>query len=61
MKNYTWGSENLRREINEKESSVGTNKAVIYFKNGSWIKVVTAADTGRGFRGNVLVNTCQIM
>ena len=55
MKNYTWGSENLRREINEKESSVGLNKAVIYFKNGSWIKVVTASDTGRGFRGNVLV------
>lgn len=55
MKNYTWGSENLRREINEKESSVGQNKAVIYFKNGSWIKVVTASDTGRGFRGNVLV------
>ena len=55
MKNYTWGSENLRREINEKDSSVGLNKAVIYFKNGSWIKVVTASDTGRGFRGNVLV------
>lgn len=55
MKNYTWGSENLRREIDEKESSVGMNKAAIYFKNGSWIKVVTASDTGRGFRGNVLV------
>lgn len=55
MKNYTWGSENLRREINEKDSSVGLNKAVIYFKNGSWIKVVTASDTGRGFRGNVLL------
>lgn len=55
MKNYTWGSENLRREIDEKESSVGQNKAAIYFKNGSWIKVVTASDTGRGFRGNVLV------
>ena len=55
MKNYTWGSDNLRREINEKETTVGTNKAVISFKNGSWIKVVTAGDTGRGFRGNVLV------
>lgn len=55
MKNYTWGSENLRREIIEKESSVGLNKAVIYFKNGSWIKVVTASDTGRGFRGNILI------
>ena len=55
MKNYTWGSDNLRREIDEKESSVGLNRAAIYFKNGSWIKVVTASDTGRGFRGNVLV------
>ena len=55
MKNYTWGSENLKREINLKETSVGTNKAVISFKNGSWIKVVTASDTGRGFRGNILI------
>ena len=55
MKNYTWGSDNLRREINEKETTVGTNKAVISFKNGSWIKVVTASDTGRGFRGNILI------
>lgn len=55
MKNYTWGSENLRREINEKDSAVTINKAVIYFRNGSWIKVVTASDTGRGFRGNVLI------
>lgn len=55
MKNYTCGSENLRREINEKDSAVTINKAVIYFRNGSWIKVVTASDTGRGFRGNVLI------
>jgi hypothetical protein len=55
MKNYDWGSDNLRREINEKETSVGANKAVIYFRNGSWIKVVTASDTGRGFRGNILI------
>ena len=55
LKNYTWGSENLRREINMKESSIGLNNAVIYFNNNSWIKVVTAGDTGRGFRGNILV------
>lgn len=53
MKNYGWGSENLRREISY--YSVGTNKAVIEFHNGSWIKVVTASDTGRGNRANVLI------
>ena len=53
MKNYTWGSVNLRNEISY--STVGTNKAVIEFKNGSWIKVVTAADSGRGNRANILI------
>lgn len=53
MKNFGWGSDNLCREISY--HSVGTNKAVIVFHNGSWIKVVTAADTGRGNRANVLV------
>lgn len=46
MKNYGWGSENLRREISY--AHVGTNEAVIKFHNGSWIKVVTASDSGRG-------------
>lgn len=55
MKNYTWGSDLLRREINDKETTVSANKAVISFRNGSWIKVVTASDTGRGFRGNILI------
>lgn len=53
MKNYGWGSENLCREISY--HSVGANKAVIEFKNGSWIKVVTASDSGRGSRANILV------
>lgn len=53
MKNYGWGSENLRREISY--YTVGTNKAVIEFHNGSWIKVITAADTGRGNRANILI------
>lgn len=53
MKNHGFGSENLKREISY--YTVGTNKAVIEFHNGSWIKVVTAADTGRGNRANVLV------
>lgn len=53
MKNYGWGSENLRREISY--YTVGTNKAVIEFHNGSWIRVVTAADSGRGNRANILI------
>lgn len=53
MKNYEWGSANLRREITF--HTVGINKAVIEFANGSWIKVVTASDSGRGSRANVLI------
>lgn len=53
MKNYGWGSENLRREITY--DAVGANKAVIEFANGSWIRVVTAADSGRGARANILL------
>ena len=52
-KNYGWGSNNLNNEISYK--SVGQNKAVIEFKNGSWIRVVTASDSGRGARANVLI------
>lgn len=53
MKNYGWGSDNLRREITY--ASVGANKAVIEFANGSWIRVVTASDSGRGARANILI------
>ena len=53
MKNYGWGSDNLRREISY--YTVGANKAVIEFANGSWIKVVTASDSGRGSRANILI------
>lgn len=53
MKNYGWGSENLKREITY--ASVGANKAVIEFANGSWIRVVTASDSGRGSRANILI------
>lgn len=53
MKNYGWGSDNLKREISY--FTVGTNKAVIEFHNGSWIKVITAGDTGRGNRANILI------
>lgn len=53
MKNYGWGSDNLKREITY--ASIGQNRAVIEFANGSWIKVVTASDSGRGNRANILV------
>lgn len=53
MKNYEWGSENLRREISY--YSVGANNAVIEFWNGSWIRVVTASDNSRGNRANVII------
>jgi len=53
MKTHEWGSENLKREITY--ASVGINKAVIEFANGSWIKVVTASDSGRGARCNILL------
>lgn len=54
MKKYGFGSDNLRREI--LDYTIGAQKAVINFKNNSWIKVVTASDTARGNRANVLVN-----
>lgn len=57
-KNYDWGSVNLNREISY--SSVGANHAVIEFHNGSWIRVVTASDSGRGARSNVLVEKLPI-
>lgn len=53
MKRYGWGSDNLKREISD--CTIGSNKAEIKFYNGSWIKVVTASDTGRGNRANVIV------
>jgi hypothetical protein len=46
-------SDNLRMEISD--YSVGQNKAYIEFKNGSWIKVITASDSGRSARANVLI------
>ena len=53
-KMHGWGSDNLNREIIGKPN-IGTNKAVIEFKNGSLIQVVTAADTARSYRANILV------
>ena len=53
LKNYDWGSINLANEI--KEYTVNNNKGEIIFKNGSWIKVVTASDSGRGNRANIII------
>lgn len=43
---------NLAFEI--KSCNIGQNKAEIQWKNGSWARVVTSSDTGRGGRANVL-------
>lgn len=53
MKNYGWGSAMLRSEIDN--WAIGQNNAFIDFRNGSWIKVVTASDTGRSKRGNIII------
>ena len=53
MINYDWGSENLKNEISG--YTINANKGEIMFRNGSWIKVVTASDGGRGNRANVLL------
>lgn len=45
-------SPNLAFEI--KDCSIGQNNAKITWKNGSWAKVVTNSDSGRGNRANVL-------
>lgn len=41
-------SPELCNEINEKETKINGTNAQMYFKNGSFIKVVTASDTARG-------------
>lgn len=48
-------SPELCSEIDEKETQINGTKAIIVFKNGSSIKVVTARDTSRGNRCNVLL------
>ena len=46
-------SDNLAFEI-DGEITISQNKGECYFKNGSWIKVVTASDGSRGHRCNIL-------
>lgn len=47
-------SKNLCYEI-DGEITISANKGECYFKNGSWIKVVTAGDSSRGHRANILI------
>ena len=53
LKNYSWGSQNLRNEISFISSSV--NNARVDFHNGSWINIVTSNDNARHNRANIIV------
>lgn len=53
MKNYGWGSANLRSEISDISTSI--NGAHVDFRNGSWIKVVSASDSSRHNRATIVV------
>ena len=48
-------SAELRNEIDEKKTHVNNTEAIIVFKNSSTIKVVTASDSARGNRSNVVL------
>lgn len=48
-------SPELAAEIDEKETKINGTNAQIVFKNSSYIKVVTAGDTARGNRANLLL------
>lgn len=48
-------SNELRNEIDWKYTKINNTEAQVIFKNGSFIKVVTASDTARGNRANVLL------
>lgn len=48
-------SKELANEIDEKETKINGTNAQIVFKNGSFIKVVTASDNARGNRANILL------
>lgn len=53
LKNYSWGSQNLRNEISYISSS--SNNPSCEFKNGSYIHVVASNDNARHNRANVIV------
>ena len=53
LKNYSWGSQNLRNEISYISTSI--NNARVDFKNGSWMTIVTSNDSARHNRANIIV------
>lgn len=53
LKNYSWGSDLLRNEIEDISTSINT--AHCDFKNGSYIHIVTSNDNARHNRANVIV------
>lgn len=53
LKLHGWGSANLWNEVSDIRVSV--NDSVCEFKNGSWIKIVTANDNARSKRANIIV------
>ena len=53
-------SQNLRNEIDMSETRFTGQDAKIMFKNTSYIKVVTAADTARSNRANILIRDCLV-
>jgi hypothetical protein len=53
MKNYSWGSANLRAEIRDISTSI--NNAHVDFRNGSWIKIVSSNDSARHNRATLIV------
>lgn len=53
LKNYSWGSQNLRNEISFISTSI--NNARVEFHNGSWINIVTSNDNARHNRANIVV------
>lgn len=48
-------SPELSSEIDDKETKLNGTTAIIKFKNGSYCKVVTAAESARGNRANILI------
>lgn len=48
-------SPELALEINERETQMNGTKAIIQFKNGSFIKVVTSGESARGNRAHILI------
>lgn len=55
MKDLVPNSPELRAEIDEKATRINSSEAVMVFKNGSYIEVVTASDTARGHRATMLL------